>query len=253
VPDVKLEAAFHYLDDFLGIHDFPDYPSALNGLQVEGRGEVETICAAVDSSLATIQEAASIGADLLLVHHGLFWSGLVPVTGPMYRRLGALMEGGVALYAAHLPLDAHAEVGNCAILARELEVDVKGRFGEYEGAEIGWWGEVEMGREAFGSRVSEVVGGSVRTIPGGPEEVGKVGVITGGGGGYIAEAARKGLDALVTGEGGHHTYFDAMEYGVNVFYAGHYATETWGVKAVAAHLAERFGLSWKFVDLPTGM
>jgi putative NIF3 family GTP cyclohydrolase 1 type 2 len=110
-----------------------------------------------------------------------------------------------------------------------------------------------MGRDAFGDRISEVVGGPVRTIPGGPDAVGKVGVVTGGGGSHIAEAALKGLDALVTGEGAHHTYFDAMEYGVNVFYAGHYATETWGVKALATHLEERFGLPWEFVDLPTGL
>ncbi len=250
---MKLEAVFHYLDDYLGVKDFPDYPNALNGLQVEGSGEVESVCAAVDATLATVQEAARTGADLLLVHHGLFWGGLVPVTGPMYRRLSALLEGGVALYSAHLPLDAHPEVGNCAILAKEIGLEVRGRFGAYQGAEIGWWGEVEMGRDSFGDRISEVVGGPVRTIPGGPDAVGKVGVVTGGGGDRIAEAALKGLDTLVTGEGAHHTYFDAMEYGVNVFHAGHYATETWGVKALATHLEERFGLPWEFVDQPTGL
>jgi dinuclear metal center YbgI/SA1388 family protein len=250
---VKSESLFQYLDNALGIGDFPDYPNALNGLQVEGPEEVSSVCAAVDATEASIQGAVEKSADLLLVHHGLFWGGLVPVTGPLYRRLGGLLEGGVALYAAHLPLDAHPTLGNCAILARELEVEVKGRFGSYQGVEIGWWGEMEMGREAFGRRISEVVGGPVRTIAGGPEEVGKIGVVTGGGGGHIAEAATKGLDTLVTGEGAHHTYFEAMEYGVNVFYAGHYATETWGVRALAAHLEERFDLPWTFLDLPTGM
>ena len=130
---MKLEAVFHYLDEFLGIKDFPDYPNALNGLQVEGSGEVESLCAAVDASLATVQEAARTGADLLLVHHGLFWGGLVPVTGPMYRRLSALLEGGVALYSAHLPLDAQS----CTACKSKVgKVDKLG-FAEKP---IDWWG-----------------------------------------------------------------------------------------------------------------
>lgn len=250
---MKTESLLQFLDDYLGVTGFPDYPNALNGLQLEGPEEVERVVAAVDASEETIGEALRLGGDLLLVHHGLFWGGLRPVRGRRFRKLSRAIEGGLAIYSAHLPLDAHPDVGNCAVLARELGVPLEGRFGQYEGADIGWWGTVDADRVSFAERVEEVVGGPVRVIGGGGEEAGRVAVLTGGGGSFIEEAARAGIDTLVTGEGGHHTYHDAVELGVNVLYAGHYATETWGVRALAAELEERFGLSREFVDLPTGL
>lgn len=247
------ESLFHYLDEYLGVADHPDYRTALNGVQVEGPEEVRHLCAAVDASEEAIAEAARRGADLLLVHHGLFWEGLRPLTGRRYRKVAGLVEARLALYGVHLPLDSHPEVGNCAVLARRLGVDVQARFGSYEGTEIGWRGTLETGRDALRSRIEEVVEGQVRVIPGGPEEIRSVGVITGGGGSFVEEAARAGLDAYVTGEGSHHTYVDAMELGLNLYYAGHYATETFGVQALAAHVEERFGVTWEFVDLPSGL
>jgi dinuclear metal center YbgI/SA1388 family protein len=193
------------------------------------------------------------GADLLIVHHGLFWSGNRPVTGRRYRRLSALLDAGVALYAAHLPLDVHEEVGNNVILARELGLTVEGRFGEHEGTPLGVWGTLPLKRDTLAARLEEVLGTSVKLIPGGRGTVERVGVLTGGGGSFVAAALAAGLDALVTGEGSHHTYFDAEEGGLNLYYGGHYATETWGVKALAAHLEDRFGLDWTFLDLPTGL
>jgi dinuclear metal center YbgI/SA1388 family protein len=250
---VKLESLLQYVDGYLGVATHPDYPTALNGLQVEGRSEVEHLCAAVDASEAAIEEAASRGADLLLVHHGLFWDGLRPVTGKRYRKLARLVSEGVGLYSVHLPLDSHPDVGNCALLARRLGLDIQGRFGSYKGADLGWWGTVDSDREDFRAVVEAAVDGPVRLIPGGPERVGRVGVVTGGAGSMLADAVAAGLDAYVTGEGSHHTWVDAHEDGINLYYAGHYATETFGVRALAEHLAGTFGLTWEFIDLPSGM
>jgi dinuclear metal center YbgI/SA1388 family protein len=250
---VELVQLVEYLDSYLSIAAIPDSRNALNGLQVEAAGPVEKLGVAVDATAASIAAAAIEGCDLLVVHHGLFWSGNLPVTGRRYRRLRGLLENGMALYSAHLPLDVHPEVGNNAVLARELGIDSRGRFGSYEGIELGVWGELGLTREALCARLDDLLGGRVKLIPGGPEKLMRVGVLTGGGGGFIGDAVAAGLDALVTGEGSHHTYFDAFEGGLNVYYGGHYATETWGVRALAAHLEERFGLAWTFIDQPTGL
>ena len=253
---MKLESLLQYLDSYLGIPDHPDYPQALNGLQVEGGEEVARIVAAVDASEASIGAAVAAGADLMLVHHGLFWDGLQPLTGRRYRRVKPLLEAGVALYSAHLPLDAHGEVGNCAVLGRALGLELEGRFGHFKGTPIGWWGTLAAaaGASELQERLAAALGGGVpHLIPGGPQRVERVGVVTGGGASFVEEAVALGLDALVTGEGSHHTHFDAMELGIHVYFGGHYATETFGVRALAQHLAERFDLAWDFVDQPTGL
>lgn len=255
---MQLESLLQYLDGYLGVTGHPDYPTALNGLQVAGPPErpVRRLAAAVDASEATIRRAVEAGADVLLVHHGLFWDGLRPLTGRRYRKVRALLEGGVALYSVHLPLDAHAEVGNSALLAQALKLDVEEGFARHESVTLGWLGRLAepLDRETFKRRVSAAVGdGHVTVLAGGPDRVQRVAVVTGGGGSFLNEAARAGADALVTGEGSHHTYVDAMELGVNVYYAGHYATETFGVQALCRHLAERFGLDWTFLDDPSGL
>jgi dinuclear metal center YbgI/SA1388 family protein len=250
---VELRELVGYLDGYLAVEEVPDFPNALNGLQVGGPGPVTKVAAAVDATAASIEAAAEVGADLLLVHHGLFWSGNRPVTGRRYRRLKALFEAGMAVYAAHLPLDVHGEVGNNVVLAGALGLEVEGRFGEYEGVPLGVWGTLPLKRETLTARLDDVLGGPVKLIPGGPDTVQRVGVLTGGGGSFVADALAAGIDALVTGEGSHHTYFDADEGGLNLYYGGHYATETWGVKALAEHLADRFGLEWTFLELPTGL
>ena len=250
---VDLKELVGYLDAYLSVEEIPDFPNALNGLQVEAPGPVSRVVAAVDATAASIEGAVEAGGDLLLVHHGLFWNGNRPVTGRRYRRLTALLEAGVAVYAAHLPLDVHPEVGNNAVLARELGLEVAGRFGDYEGTELGVWGTLSLKREALAARLDEVLGGPVKVIPGGPDTVQRVGVLTGGGGSFVSAALDADLDALVTGEGSHHTYFDAEEGGLNLYYGGHYATEVWGVRALAEHLAAEFELEWTFLDLPTGL
>ncbi len=250
---MKAEPIFGFLDDYLEHAEFPDYPGAENGLQVAGKGPITKIGAAVDASERILARAAAEGVDLLLVHHGLFWDPHRPLTGRRYRKARILIESGMALYSSHLPLDAHPEVGNCAVLMRALGWETTARFGEWKGVEIGWRTSTSERRDELGARLSDVVGGPVQLLPGGPDRVEKVGLVTGGGGSFIGQAAEAGLDTLITGEGAHHTYVDAMELGLNVLYAGHYATETWGVRALAQLLADRLGIPWHFFDDPSSL
>ncbi len=243
-----------YLDGYLNLGAVPDYPDAVNGLQVENSGRVSKIAACTDACQATIDVAAKLGADLLLVHHGLFWgAGLRPLTDRSYQRVRKLIAHDISVYSAHLPLDAHPEVGNNSQLARGIGLRVVDRFAEYEGYPIGLWGELETTRDELAGRLGELLGGKPLMIPGGEQAVRRVGIVTGGGSGFIAEARRIGLDTFISGEGPHHSFFDAQEWRMNVFYGGHYATETLGVKALARHLGEQFGLEWEFIDHPTGL
>lgn len=261
---VSLAELVEYLDRYLRIKDIPDEPNAVNGLQVENSGRVGAIVAAVDGSQATIDGVIATleqgqTPPLILVHHGLFWDGNVPVTGRRYRRLAGLLDHDIALYSAHIPLDVHPEVGNNAVLAERLGIRVEGWFGGYRGIEMGVWGSCPSslaGREAVAlelDRVLHTLKGSATLIPGGPEKPSRIGIITGGAGSMIRAARDAALDTFITGEGPHYTYFDAIEWGVNVIYAGHYATETLGVQAMASHLAEEFDLDWDFHDHPTGL
>ncbi len=250
---MNTDSLVQYLDEYLSVEGFPDYSPAQNGLQVEGPAELERVAVAVDASEAVILEAVSRGVDILIVHHGLFWDDQPRMVGPRFRKIRALIEGEIALYSAHLPLDAHPEVGNCAVLCKALGWSPKERFGKHQDRDIGWWCEVDFERDALAEHLGEVVGGPVRLIPGGPAHVYRVGLVTGAAADLIPEASHRGLDALITGEGPHHTYNDALEYGVNALYAGHYATETWGVRALGSHLEERFDLAQEFIDMPTGL
>jgi dinuclear metal center YbgI/SA1388 family protein len=250
---IDLAVLVSYLDRYLRISEVADAPNALNGLQVANGGTISRAAAAVDLCDATVQMAAQQGADLLLVHHGLFWRGLEPLTGRAYRRVAGLIKQNIALYSAHLPLDVHPEVGNNALLAHQLGVARRGEFGEEYGLRIGVWGEVDVPRAALAQRLEEVVGGRTRLMAFGPERVRRVGIVTGAAGSMIGQAAALGLDTYITGEGPHHTFFDAEELGLNVFYAGHYATETFGVKALAERLCTEFDFPWTFLDHPTDL
>lgn len=250
---VPLVEICRYLDGYLRTADVPDYPNAHNGLQVAGGREVRRIAVAVDAAQATIDAAVDGGADLLIVHHGLFWDGDPRITDRRYRRIKRLLDSGVALYSAHLPLDVHPEVGNNVVLAREVGIEIDGSCGEYRGAPVGVIGTLRLRREALVARLDELLGGPVRCIPGGPEVTERVAVITGGAAGEVSAARAAGADTFITGEGAHHNFFDASEGGINLLLGGHYATETWGVRALAEHLREKFGLSWTFIDHPTGL
>ncbi len=252
---VALHVIVEYLDGFLKTATIPDYEGALNGLQVSNDGEVTGLVTAVDVSQQTIDRVVS-GCDpgtLLLVHHGMFWDGNLPMTGRRYRRTKALMDHNTALYSSHLPLDVHPDVGNNAVLARMLGILDAVPFDTFKGIPFGAAGPLIMPREALVDRLAELLKTRVHLIPGGPETTTRVGIITGGAGGRVLEASAAGLDTFITGEGAHHTTFDALESGVNLIYAGHYATETVGVRALGERLSEQFGLPCVFHDHPTGM
>lgn len=257
---VPLNDLVSYLDQYLRVREVPDDANALNGLQMENSGSVTRLVAAVDASLKTIEalNRTSPGC-LLLVHHGMFWDGNQPVAGRRYRRLRALFQRDAALYAAHIPLDLHPEVGNNAVLARQLGLVEPEWFGQHKGVLIGVAGAAPnelRHRDSLVPVLARTLGitpESIRLIPGGPQEIRRIGVITGAAGSAIAQAHAAGCDTFISGEGAAHTYFDATELGVNVVYAGHYATETVGVQALARHLGDRFGLPWEFHDHPTGL
>ena len=221
----------------------------------KGPANVTRLAFAVDACQETITGAIASGAQMLVVHHGLFWGKPLLIVGPHHRRVKALLDGGCSLYAAHLPLDRHPEVGNNAELARLLGLTVVGGLGEAFGQPVGVIATAPAGltRDRLAAQLGAILGRAPWVTPGGPVEVRRVGIISGAAAREIADAAAAGCDTYVTGETNHSSYHDAAEYGVNVFYAGHYATETVGLKALASHLAVRFGLPGAFIDRPTGL
>jgi dinuclear metal center YbgI/SA1388 family protein len=249
-----LAAVVDFLETTLNHAAVQDWPTALNGLQVENSGRVTRVGAAVDACEAVLKQAAERQIDFLLVHHGLFWSGLQRVQGAAYRKLKLALDGDIAVFSSHLPLDLHATLGNNVLLGEALGLPGSGEpFFFQKGQSIGRRWRVNIECESLRQRLESVLGGPVKHIPGGAEQTAVIGIVTGGAGGDLAQAAAEGVDAFITGEGPHWTYTAAEEQGMNLFYGGHYATETFGVKAAAAFIAERFGIPWEFIDHPTGL
>jgi dinuclear metal center YbgI/SA1388 family protein len=243
-----------FLDRELRISEIPDYPGALNGLQLANAGEVHRIVAAVDASLPVIEAAADGGPGLLVVHHGMFWQGTQPVTGPFYRKLKTAMDAGLAVYSAHLPLDVHPEWGNNILLARAVGLIDPQPFLEQKGLHLGLRGQWKGSRQELVRQLEEVLQGPVHLCPGGKEQADYVAIITGGAGSEVAKVAAAGyVDTFVTGEGPHWSYPLAEELGINMLYGGHYATETFGVQELARVLSAEFKLPWTFWDRPSGL
>jgi dinuclear metal center YbgI/SA1388 family protein len=247
------------LDDFLATASIPDYSAALNGIQLENRAPIRHVAAAVDFSTRTIEGALAVGANLLVVHHGMYWGGLRPLVGPAYARLRLLLEHDVAVYASHLPLDAHAEIGNAALLARALGLVREDAFGQYKTIAVGARGRADVETAALVERARAFArshGGDAIASRFAPDRrTRQWAIVTGAGASVetLREAAERGVDTLVVGEGPHWSAVDAEEMGLVVVYAGHYATETLGVQALAARITERFGIPWSFVEAPTGL
>ena len=250
----KLPTIIDSLDSLLRTAEISDYPGAVNGLQIANSGKVSRIVAAVDACESVIFEASSVKGTLLIVHHGLFWNGAQPVTGAFRRKIKAALDGDLALYSSHLPLDLHPKFGNNALLAKAIGLTSCSPAMVLKGNAVGIMGTIKpTSRDRFSTILSKAVGGKVHLSPGGPPTIRKVLVVTGGAGGEVAQAAALGADAFVTGEGPHWSYTAAEEAGINLFYAGHYATETFGVKAVAAWISGKTRLPWSFLDHPTGL
>ena len=249
----SFSAIVQYCNRLLRIEKINDYDGAFNGLQVENRGTIIRVAAAVDGSLATARLAVDAGANLLIVHHGIFWGARHPWTGKNYQLLRFLLENDLAIYSAHLPLDLHPRIGNNALLCRALGLKSLKPFFFQKNQFIGLKSNTTVPRNELAKRLLKAVHGKVTMIPGGNEICRRIGVVTGGAGAELKMAANEGVDTLVTGEGPHWTYALAEELGINVLYGGHYATETFGVKALATEISKRFKISWTFVDHPTGL
>lgn len=253
MSSASLQAIVRHCDRLLEIRKRKDYEGAANGLQVQNCGRVTRIVATVDASLATVKLAIDAGADLMIVHHGLFWSAAQPWTEKRYELLRLLLDYDVAVYSSHLPLDAHPKIGNNALLCAALGLsNLKPFFFDHE-QYVGFKADARLHRDELARRLQAATGTAPRLLPGGGDRCRKIGVVTGGAGSELRKAAAEGVDTFITGEGPHWTYALAEELELNVFYAGHYATETFGVKALAAHLSKRFRVPWSFLDHPTGL
>lgn len=256
---VHLAAIAVHLDGLLRIADVPDFPNAVNGVQVGHRGPVTRIATAVDASLQTIRGAAASGANLLVVHHGLFWAGLQPQTGRHYERLRALVEHDIAVYSAHLPLDVHETFGNSTLLAGTLGLQVAAGFAAFNGVHCGVQGTADLPTASLVATADAFArghGGRVHVTSCARDRRTRRWAICSGSGAdasFLAEAESLGIDTLVVGEGPHWSAVEAPERGLVIIYAGHYATETLGVAALGNHLAATFGLPHGFIAAPTGL
>ncbi len=244
------------LDNFLLTAEFAQADISLNGLQVTRKNrEIGKAAFAVDACMESFKGAAAAGADILIVHHGLFWGRPIAVTDAHYRRLAFLIDHDLALYASHLPLDAHPQVGNNAGLAKTLGLTGCEPFGEYHGKMIGLQGTLPhpMTIAETADLLGLPDGASVSILPFGPSPVSRVGVVSGGAPGEVAEAIERKLDLYVTGEPSHQVYHQCMEAGISMIAAGHYATEVYGPKLLAEWTAAETGVETIFIDHPTGL
>ena len=256
---VTLYAVAQHLDALLRTAEVPDYAGALNGIQVENAAPIRRVAVAVDASLQTIDGAIASGANLLIVHHGLFWSGAQALRGRTYQRFQRLMANDVAVYSSHLPLDIHPTVGNNVLLARALGLEPDGGFSRYQTIQVGVMGTADIetaSLAAHAGAIARAEGGAVVSVGVQPGRRTRRWAICSGAGASsdaLREAAENNVDTLVVGEGPQHTAVEAMELGIAVLYVGHYATETFGVRALGAELERSFQLAWSFVAAPTGL
>ena len=242
------------INNELRLGEIPDYSAAHNGLQLANNGTVTKVAAAVDASLPVIRKAINEGADMLVVHHGLFWQGVQRLVGSQYDKFTEAIQANLAIYSAHIPLDVHPTLGNNALLAKEIGMDNPAYYNEWKGIKLGVKQEMKLDFEELIQRLEVVLEREVHFCRGRQEpSVGVVGIITGGAGSEIAAMAEQGIDTFITGEGPHWSYPLAEELGVNLIYGGHYATETFGVKALSSHIAQKWNLAQTFIDHPTGL
>ncbi|HUQ21045.1 MAG TPA: Nif3-like dinuclear metal center hexameric protein [Gemmatimonadaceae bacterium] len=248
-----------YLDELLATATVEDYSGAVNGLQFTNDIPITGVCAAVDFSVRAIRDCIDRKANLLIVHHGMFWNGSAPFTGTNYQRIKLLIENHVAVYSSHLPLDLHPEVGNNVLLARALGLTPSRGFAYSKGVAIGVAGDADVATSDLVERVikfSEQYGASVvATSMKKGRQTRKWGMCTGSGAGSetLAEVREQGIDTLIVGEGPHWTAVAAEDDDISIIYAGHYATETLGVQAIAESVSKKFGVPWSFIQAPTGL
>lgn len=257
MTDAAAVAAF--LDGLLHEARIDDYGGAINGLQMSSGAPITKIAAAVDFSLRTLNQCIENDANFLIVHHGMFWGGTIPFVGAAFTKMKLLCEKQVAVFSSHLPLDMHPEIGNNALLAKELGLNATRGFANWKGSSIGVAGDSDIPTSELAGRAESFAaryGGKVVTtsnVPG--RTTRKWGMCTGAGASAetLEEARSEGIDTLVVGEGPHWTSVAAEDADIAIIYAGHYATETLGVQAAAKRASEKFGIPWFFVNAPTGL
>ncbi|HJT82549.1 MAG TPA: Nif3-like dinuclear metal center hexameric protein [Chthoniobacterales bacterium] len=249
----SLQKIVAHCDKILRIREIADWDNALNGLQIENSGRVIRFGAAVDASTRALNLAAERGVDFLVVHHGLYWQGLQPVTGILRKQLNIAFKNDLAVYSAHLPLDVHPSLGNNALLAGSLGLGSAKPFLEEKGVMVGVKSRTSRKREELLAQLRKSLGTEVRAFNFGPAKTRMIGIVTGAGGSEIHRVAAEGIDTFITGEAPHWAAVAAEELGVNLWLGGHYATETFGVKALAKHLSKKFKLPFEFIDCPTGL
>lgn len=246
------------LDEELGTADYADVDASANGLQIgPGEGTVEHAAFAVDAARQTVDRAVDVGADMLVTHHGFVWGALDRISGRTYDRVAPLVRNDCALYVSHLPLDGHQRLGNAAGVADVLGLEARQPFGDHGGETVGQRGQLPASQEiedvvAMLDAELDTGGREVRVLPFGPETVTDVAIVTGSGVDWLEEAVDAGADCLLTGEGKQQIYHEAREAGLHVVLAGHYATETFGVRSLQ-ELADGWGLATTFLDCPTGL
>lgn len=242
----NLEDLANYCDARTRRAAYRDYSGAFNGLQLANKGKATKIGASVDSGVAPFKRAVAAGVDFLIVHHGMYWDMPRPLTGPAYERVSTLIEGNCALYSCHLPLDGHPEIGNNALIAKELGLTPSRPFAEKDGEAIGWIAAGDFGRQELKRRLTARYPRLI-ALEFGSESPREIAICSGSGASVVQELRPSGVDTLVTGELREETYNYAQENRLNLYLCGHYATEVHGVKALAAELAAKFNLPWEFL------
>jgi dinuclear metal center YbgI/SA1388 family protein len=246
-PSQALNALVNYCNQRINCVGFPDYPKALNGLQVENAGTVTHIGAAVDAGRLPFEKAVAAGVDFLIVHHGLFWNPPIPLTGNAYNKIQLLLQNNIALYSAHLPLDAHPEIGNNACIAHHLEAEIDSFIFPFEGRPIGVKAAITYDRASLKNRLTALFP-QQKSLEFGSAHPCRIAICSGSGSSVINQLQQNGCDTLITGEAQQHHYNLAQEAGINLYLCGHYATERFGVQALGKELANHFNLPFTFLE-----
>lgn len=244
----ELSQVIKFCDERVNRRAISDFPGSFNGLQLENNGQVKKIGAAVDAGLIPFEKAIAAGIDFLIVHHGMYWNSTIPVTRLNYKKLKTAIEGNLAVYGSHLPLDAHTEIGNNAVIAQKLGLKIEKWFVEYEGNNIAAIATGPENRVSLVGSLKKLFPDSFTGIEYGSEAPKRIAILSGSGRSAIPEMKKLGIDTLITGELRQEHFNVAQENELNLYPCGHYATEVFGVQALAQEVAEHFGLPWEFIQ-----
>ncbi len=245
---IRTEDIVNYCDQRTKISEIKDFPGSYNGLQLENSGEVLKIGAAVDAGLVPFQKAISTGIDFIITHHGLFWTPPIPLINSAYQKVKLCIDHNLAVYGSHLPLDCHPEIGNNAILAQKLQLEPIASFLPYEGVDIGLITKNTQSRKDLSNRLKSLFPKGINSMEFGTDTPSKIAILTGSGQSAVDKILDAGADTLITGELKQHHFNLAQELKLNLYACGHYATETFGVDALAQEVSAKFDLPYEFIE-----